>query len=102
VLPDGSVAITGGLGAGGAAVEAVERFDPITQSFSIANPNGITPRYRHTAKLLSDGQVLIAGGISSSDETLGGCQLWNHRTNIVTTTAGVLLRPRREQRQFAP
>ena len=63
-LPDGRVLITGGYwsdGHDGRALSSTELFDPATGVFS---PNGSmgTPRDGHTATLLHDGRVLIAGG----------------------------------------
>jgi Galactose oxidase, central domain len=63
-LDDGRVLITGGIdtfGGGGAAVASVELYDPATGTFL---PTGgmHTDRADHTATLLADGSVLIAGG----------------------------------------
>ena len=68
LLPSGDVLIAGGsLQIGGypnlqyVTLTSVERFDPNTAMWkSDADLN--TPRYGHTATLLSDGTVLVAGG----------------------------------------
>src|SRR5688572_13332867 len=72
LLADGRVLITGG-----AVVEKTsfvtqmfvtrdaEIFDPATRSFRLIGPMR-TPRHGHTATLLQDGRVLIAGGVPQS------------------------------------
>jgi hypothetical protein len=64
LLNDGKVLITGGTrdgGGGGAAIASAELYDPPTGTFS---PTGSmnTDRAQHTATLLTNGEVLIAGG----------------------------------------
>jgi len=65
LLPDGTVLITGGSGAGDAldsgAIRA-ELYDPATGTFSPAG-SMTENRFLPTATLLNDGTVLIAGGI---------------------------------------
>ena len=67
LLQDGRVLITGGGNCGNAESDAVwasaELYDPLTGTFSPTGAMG-TPRYNHTATLLADGRVLIAGGMS--------------------------------------
>jgi hypothetical protein len=69
LLPDGTVLIIGGSTASlgmlpcrscGAQASA-ELYDPVTGSFSFVDSMA-TPRSEHTATLLSDGRVLVAGG----------------------------------------
>lgn len=65
-LPDGRVLIVGGFS--GPQIEphpTAELFDPKTGEFRKTRGGDLTvPRARHTATLLSDGRVLILGGIS--------------------------------------
>ena len=65
LLPDGTVLITGGSGAGDAldsgAIRA-ELYNPATGTFSLAG-SMTEDRFLPTATLLNDGSVLIAGGI---------------------------------------
>ncbi|MGA9722039.1 MAG: RHS repeat-associated core domain-containing protein [Candidatus Binatus sp.] len=86
----------GGVGMNGKPVSTVEEFDPVRESFSVTAVAGIKPRSRHTATLLSDGSVLIVGGLSASGKTRGDAQLWDPRTNRVTT-GGTLRTPRSGQ-----
>ena len=67
VLPDGSVLIVGGYsylnGYGGDSYyTSAERFDPVSHSFSPAGAVAWAMSGGHTATLLPDGRVLIAGG----------------------------------------
>ncbi len=64
LLPDGRIFIVGGYWSDGhdyRVLSSTEMFDPATGQFSSTGSMG-APRYEHTATLLNDGQVLIAGG----------------------------------------
>jgi len=66
-LTDGRVLLAGGkiYNQGGAPTAAAELYDPSSGTFSFAGLM-TTPRYNHTATLLQDGSVLIAGGSASA------------------------------------
>jgi hypothetical protein len=66
-LADGRVLLAGGkiYNQGGAPTAAAEIYDPSSGTFSFAGLM-TTPRYNHTATLLQDGSVLIAGGSASA------------------------------------
>jgi len=49
----------------------------------------ITPRYFHTATLLTNGQVLVAGGEDSSFEPTGSAELYDPATGIWTATGSL-------------
>jgi N-acetylneuraminic acid mutarotase len=74
VLPD---LILGGTGNNNQVVSTAELFDPSTQSFVNLPSANVTPRARHSATLLSDGQVLIAGGVGTNGQTLQNAELWD-------------------------
>jgi hypothetical protein len=63
LLGNGKVLITGGYGQG--ALSSAELFDPATGRF-IPTGSMTFARYAHTATLLDDGRVLIAGGNSGA------------------------------------
>lgn len=79
LLPNGKVLVVGGgdgpdLIDGYLVVDQAELFDPTTGSFSSA---GVVSRDGHTATLLLDGDVLLAGGETG----------WNDQFPIVSGTA---------------
>jgi uncharacterized repeat protein (TIGR01451 family) len=70
LLQNGKVLIAGGYGTWGATsgtLSSAELYDPITDTFTWT-ANLLTPRKNHSACLLPDGTVLVAGGsVSDSD-----------------------------------
>lgn len=67
LLPDGRVLIVGGASFGPSSVisPSTVLFDPDGETFSPAS-DMTTPRASHTATLLADGRVLVAGGHTSA------------------------------------
>jgi hypothetical protein len=93
-LNDGRVLITGGR-SGSTFRNSAEIYDPATKTFTPTkdvNLNTVTmtgPRWVHTATLLGDGKVLIAGGRSGSlsSSTLRSAELYDPVTGqFVATT----------------
>jgi hypothetical protein len=70
LLRSGAVLVTGGCAAQGCGqiVASAELYDPRTRTFRAAAPMR-TARASHTATLLPDGRVLVAGGTASSGGT---------------------------------
>ena len=82
-LADGRILIAGGFvgdyspyGSGSTATATTELFDPATGKFTAAG-NMNSPRANHTATLLANGKVLIAGG---SQNTLASAELYDPST----------------------
>lgn len=75
LLPDGNVLVTGGVGAmstgsaGSGSIASVELYDPQSDTWNTLSPMDL-PRAGHTATLLADGDLLVAGG---SDCGSGTC-----------------------------
>jgi N-acetylneuraminic acid mutarotase len=66
LLPDGRVLVVGGRGTPSDIIlESVELFDPVTETWNLTTEPLIRARAWHTATLLVDGRVLIAGGRGS-------------------------------------
>lgn len=97
LLPNGKVLIAGGIGEGGIGgyfmFDSGEIYDPITNSFT-ATSNMAQKRSNHTATLLPDGRVLIAGGNSTGD-SLDSAELYDVKTdrfspagNLITSRFG--------------
>jgi WD40 repeat protein len=84
LLRDGRVLVAGGYAcaSGDATWASAELYDPTTGTFS---PTGsmAAPRSQHTATLLADGRVLIAGGLTGSSARAGGITLASYRTAAV-------------------
>lgn len=83
LLADGRVLIVGGVrredGEGGARwveLASAEIWDPRSRTFSAASPLA-QARAEHTATLLADGYVLIAGGASGSGRGVASTELWD-------------------------
>jgi hypothetical protein len=72
LLSDGTVLVAGGAGQSGSSqppLASAEIYDPATSGFSTRG-SMISPRYAHTATLLNNGQVLIAGGSAAANGSL--------------------------------
>jgi len=77
LLPDGRVLLVGGYfnpgisPGGGRVLATAQRYDPATGAWTPAAPMA-TPRSGHTATLLRDGTVLVAGGSTRTSYQAGG------------------------------
>ena len=82
VLADGRVLVAGGTGASG-ALSSAEMFDPAhpENGFQTVGSSMSTARTRHTATLLNDGHVLIAGG-----DAQGSAELFDPATGTFMPT----------------
>lgn len=81
-LADGRVLIVGGDGALGSA----SVWDPTTQTATPTTGSLIVPRAWHTATLLSDGTVLIAGGRNGSG-TIGAVEIFDPASGLFAQIA---------------
>src|SRR5665811_1503910 len=103
LLPDGKVLVAGGtdsnnvLGSNSALASA-ELYDPSNGSWT-ATGNMPTPRQSHTATLLPDGKVLVAGGLGSNSASLkpplASAELYDPGNGSWTAT-GNMVTPRQD------
>lgn len=94
LLPDGKVLIAGGFreeGTSEVAISSAEIFDPATNTFTPANDLN-EPRNGHTATLLPNGKVLLAGGWNQHGRT-ATAEVYDPQTGAFEYT-GSLMAPR--------
>lgn len=93
---DGKVLVVGGYNNQSQVLASAELYNPATQTFT---PTGSmrSPRFRHTATLLPDGTILIAGGASQMGALAGNlnpalntAEIYNPRTGTFTPTKGLM------------
>jgi len=90
LLPDGRVLIAGGTGASGSLTSA-EIFDPSNPAagFQVLSADMRAARARHTATLLNDGKVLIAGG-----DAAGTAEIFDPTTETFSSALLAMAAPR--------
>ncbi len=94
LLPDGRVLIAGGnAGPSNTATNTAEIFDPATETLiPVASPMN-SPRYGHTATLLSSGQVLLAGG-NNGTAVVPSAEVFDPTTLTFSALANAMTSPR--------
>ncbi len=79
LLPGGKILFAGGVAPNppgpSAPTNSVELYDPASNTSSVA-ASLITARDYHTATLLSDGVVLVVGGIDNNGTALSSSELY--------------------------
>lgn len=97
-LPSNSkVLVTGGVGSGGTPQVSAELYTPPPPAlwFASGAPGGIlNPRAYHTATLLQNGTVLIAGGMTFGGLPTAAAVIYDPVTDGYTPTAGLMANPR--------
>ena len=102
LLPSGKVLVTGGLHLVGNAAEwqsAAELYDPQTGLWTVTG-SMISGRYNHTATLLTNGKVLVAGGEASS--LLASAEIYDPSSETWTETGSMAHTPRNHRAILLP
>ncbi len=94
LLPNGQVLVAGGYPvsvSSPSGTNSAELYDPATGTWSVTG-NLSTARFGHTATLLPNGQVLVAGGgnrTGSTENSLNSTELYDPATGIWSSTANL-------------
>jgi Bacterial Ig-like domain (group 2)/Galactose oxidase, central domain/Kelch motif len=94
LLPDGTVLVVGGSGAANDTTDlaSAEIFNPTTGTWTLTGSMS-TARYRHTATLLPNGTVLVAGGdddsLSNGGPAVASAEIFNPATGTWTLTGSM-------------
>jgi hypothetical protein len=75
---------------GSTANDSADLYDPATDTFSPTSPMA-EGRVFHTATLLSNGRVLIAGGLTWSDAPIGTAEVYDPKTDTISPTGPVVV-----------
>lgn len=96
-LKDGKVLITGGKRRPGSQtpMDSAEIYDPIYRTFT-ATGDLKRARHSHSATLLGNGKVLIAGGCGQDEEPEQSAELFDPATGAFTELASDLYTPRKK------
>jgi hypothetical protein len=96
LLQNGKVLVTGGGYISGLPgqttfvyLATAELFDPATGSYTAVPGSMISARSSHTATLLSNGKVLLAGGQNAGSTALNSAELFDPLTNSFTATGAL-------------
>jgi len=83
LLHDGRVVVAGGNDGTGwtGPLRTFEVFDPETDTWTATSETLNDPRYAHTATLLLDGKVLLAGGYGMGYDVLNTFEIFDPETN---------------------
>ncbi len=91
LLANGKVLVVGGSGSGSGydALATAELYDPGSGSWTATGKLNEARTY-HTATLLSDGRVLVVGGLSSAGSSLASAELYDPSTGSWTGTGRLI------------
>lgn len=88
-LANGKVVVAGGFsGSLSFARSWVELFDPIAGTWKAASPMKAT-RYNHSATLLPDGKLLVAGGSARAADILASAEIYDPATDNWTSVSSL-------------
>jgi hypothetical protein len=91
----GGVLVVGGFDDVNGSVVTIERFDLASGTFGLSNVGLAMGREAHTATLLPDGTVLLAGGLQARGlRFLSSIERYDPAADTIATSAGTLSPPR--------
>jgi N-acetylneuraminic acid mutarotase len=94
LLPNGRVLVAGGLNysssGSGIILSSAELYDPVLGSWS-STPSMSTVRQFHTATLLPNGKVLVAGGSDSNNTAISSAELYDPSTSTWSSTGSMTM-----------
>src|SRR5436190_8740958 len=95
LLPDGKVLVAGGSDASG-SLSSVEIFDPANAAagFRTLSASMGAARARHTATVLNDGKVLIAGGDDAGTAETSTAEIFDPATETFSSVLMAMAAPR--------
>jgi len=88
--PSHKVLIVGGTGDNANGMTSAELYDPTSHTFAATTGTLNVARYLHTATLLNDGTVLVAGGQTVSQIPLASAELFHPSTGTFSFTGSML------------
>ena len=94
LLPNGKVLVAGGyyIQPGQVALASAELYDPASGTWSITGESLATARYEHTATMLPNGKVVVAGGSNAHPQvhTLRERGTYDPASGTWTATVGLI------------
>ncbi|CAF1082419.1 unnamed protein product [Adineta ricciae] len=70
--------------------QSAEVYDSLRRTWSLLSANMSYPRYSHTAVLLGNEQILIAGGFNASGKSTATAEIFNPSSNTFTNPSTML------------
>lgn len=90
MLNDGKILVIGGINDDNedAALKTTELYDPLNEKWkNVSSMN--YPRYGHTATLLTNGKVLVVGGVDLTFSSSNNAELFDSSTETWTVTGSM-------------